>query len=437
MMHRFRWASAGLLCAFVLSAQAETVTFTRDVLPILQENCQECHRAAGNNFSGMVAPMSLVTYDEVRPWARAIAKQVSTGKMPPWYASDEFNGVFELERGLTEAEIDTLVKWAETGARRGRPDDAPPPLEFPVSNGWTMGEEPDLILELPEPYWVADDVYDIQPTFETILTEEQLPEDRWIHWIEFHPDSSVVHHGGARVQPLDENGEPYADPISGGKIIGTAQGDGPDVWPQGYGKLIRTGSKVVWNIHYHKEPGPGTGVWDNSKIGIKWHTDAVEYVVRSAGISSRGWEVPPYTRDWLVGAAWEFEEDTFIINMMPHMHWRGQAARYDVVYPDGTRETLLDVPTYDFQWQMTYTYKEPKFLPAGTRMEVSMWFDNSPENPYNEAPHEAVGFGSMSADEMNIGWVEYANAHPIKDIAKHDFGTRGTGVEDLEAEFLE
>lgn len=407
------------------------VTFTKDILPILQENCQECHRPSGTNLSGMVAPMSLVTYDEVRPWTKSILREITAKNMPPWFASDEFDGVFELERGLSEDEIALIEKWANTGARRGNPEDAPAAREFPSSEGWVMGE-PDIVIKMPEPYWVADDVQDVQPSFELILTEDMLPEDKWIKWIEFRPGSDIVHHGGAAVQSLGPDGEPIVDPISGGKIIGTAQGDGPDVWPEGFGKLVRAGSKLYFNIHYNKEPGPGTGVWDQSMVAIKWHDKPVKHVVRAAGISSRGWEVPPLHENWEVGAARTFEEDTYIINMMPHMHWRGREAKYTLYTPDGKQETLLHVPRYDFAWQMTYTLKEPKFAPAGSRLEVSMWFDNSPNNTWVPDPERPVGFGSMTEDEMNIGWTEYANAHPIDDIMNHDFGDIGTGVEDVD-----
>ena len=156
-------------------------------------------------------------------------------------------------------------------------------------------------------------------------------------------------------------------------------------------------------------------------------------MVRAAGVSSRGWEVPPQHSNWKVGAARTFDEDSHIINMMPHMHTRGKAATYELVYPDGSREVILDVPRYDYNWQLTYTFKQPKFVPAGSRLEVTMWFDNSDDNPFMiESGDRAVGFGGMTTDEMNIGWTEYSNAEPIDDIMNHDFGTQGLGVEDLD-----
>jgi hypothetical protein len=411
----------------------ERPTFYKDVLPILQANCQDCHREAGNTNSGMVAPMALAAYDEVRPWAKSIAKVTAAREMPPWFPAAEFHGKFEEERGLTDAQIETLQRWARTGAPAGDAGEAPPPREFPSSTGWTLGE-PDLVVRIPEPYWVPDEIEDIQPSFEVVLSEEQLREDRWIQWIEFRPGNpKLVHHGGARVQTLDAAGKPVADPIAGGKIIGTAPGDGPDVWPVGYGKLVRKGSKIVFGLHYHKEPGPGTSGWDQSMIAIKWHTEPVKHVVRSAGVSSRGWEIPPYHTDWQVGAARTFEEDSYILNMMPHMHTRGKNARYELVYPDERRETILYVPRYNYNWQLTYSLKEPKFVPAGTRLEVTMTFDNSTGNPFLiEGPERAVGFGGMTTDEMNIGWTEYANAEPIDDISQHDFGKVGSGVEDVD-----
>jgi mono/diheme cytochrome c family protein len=435
MITRFTICAVALVAFAAVGADAQRergpVTFTKDILPILQDNCQECHRPSGLNLSGMVAPMSLMTYEEVRPWAKSIVRETTAKRMPPWFASEEFTGVFELERGLTDEEIRLIEEWTNTGARRGNPEDAPAPRQFASTEGWVMGE-PDVVIKMPEPYWVADDVEDIQPSFDLILTEDILPEDRWIHWIEFRPGSDIIHHGGASVQPLGSDGEPIVDPISGGKVIGTAQGDGPDVWPEGFGKLVRKGSRFIFNIHYNKEPGPGTGRWDQSMIAIKWHDKPVKHVVRAAGISTRGWEIPPYHGNWEVGAARTFDEDTYIINMMPHMHWRGNAARYVLNYPDGTQETILDVPRYDFAWQQTYTFKEPKFAPAGSRLEVSMWFDNSSDNQWVPDPERPIGFGSMTKDEMNIGWTEYSNAHPIDDIMNHDFGDMGTGVEDVD-----
>ena len=417
-------------------ATPSRVTFYKDVLPVIQENCQECHRPSGANFSGMVAPMALMDYREVRPWAKAILKQVTNRTMPPFFASQEFRGVFEPDRGLSDEEIQVFETWIATGAAAGNPADAPEPVMWESSEGWTIGE-PDLIITMPEPFWIGDEIDDTQPGIPVILTAAMLPQDRWIAKIEVHPSSELVHHMGARTTPLDAEGEPVIDPLSGGKLVGTAPGDGPDIWPAGYGKLLRKGSLFRFGMHYHKEIGPGTGAWDQSSIGIKFHdtkVNPVKYVVRARGISSRGWEIPPHHPYWQVGASTTFEADAKIVNFMPHMHWRGRAAKYEAMYPDGTSEVLLEVPYYDFAWQMTYSFVEPKFVPKGTRIQVSMWFDNSEDNRWNPAgePDRPVAFGGMTQDEMNIGWMEYANAEPIANVLTADFESLGLTPEQLQ-----
>ena len=168
------------------------VTFEKDILPIFQENCQTCHRPMGTNMSGMIAPMSLMSYREVRPWAKAIAKVVTEREMPPWHASAEHRGVFSNERTLSEEAIATIERWVARGAVRGNPADAAEPVEWPDS-GWTMGD-PDLIVSFGEPFWVGDDVTDLYHNVSVTLTEEQHPEGRWIKELQFQPGSEVVHH---------------------------------------------------------------------------------------------------------------------------------------------------------------------------------------------------------------------------------------------------
>ena len=390
-------------------APSGRVTFTRDILPILQENCQICHRPSGGNLSGMVAPMSLMTYEDVRPWAKSISTVLKDKYMPPWFASPEFHGVFLEERTLNGEEVATILKWIDTGAARGNPADAPEPVAF-QQEGWMIGE-PDLILTFPEPFWVPDDITDIQPSIVIELTEDILPEDRWVQAVECRPGSDIVHHMGAyTTSPIQD------DPLSGGKLIGTAPGDGPDIWPEGYGKLLRKGTTFRFTMHYHKEPGPGTGKWDRSSVGIRFADKPVDHVVRSAAISRGNFEVPPLHNEWFVGASRTFRSDTTIISMMPHMHFRGKSARYEVIYPNGDRETILEVPLYDYNWQRTYTFREPVKIPAGSRVEVMMTFDNSAENPFNPDPSQWVRSGGMTDDEMAIGWMDYTNTDRIQEF---------------------
>ena len=392
------------------------VTFTKDVLPILQQNCQICHREGGQDIAGMVAPMVLATYEEVRPWAKSIAKQVEAKEMPPWDPSPEFHGVFSNEITLTDLQIETLVKWVNTGAARGRPEDAPPAVEFPLSEGWVIGE-PDLIV-YNEAYYVPDEIEDIQPRFKLELSEEQLSEDRWIQGVQWRAGSEVVHHiVGSATLPGTEPGD-FGSRLSLGSI---APGEDPIILPDGYGMLLPKGSTINMSIHFHKEAGPGTGMWDRSYVGFKFYPKGtkIKHQVYWNGISGRGLEIPPQHPEWHVGAGRTFKNDTTILSLHPHMHFRGKSMKYIAFYPDGKTETLLDVPKYDYSWQRNYLYKEPKLVPAGTRIEVFATFDNSSDNPINPDPTVPVNGGEgRSSDEMMIGFIAWCDTDPVEDDAE-------------------
>lgn len=387
-------------------------TFSKDVLPILQERCQDCHRAGGADIAGMVAPMSLMTYKEVRPWAKAMANAVQAKKMPPWDASEATLGQFANERVMTDVERETIVRWVQTGAARGNPSDAPPAREFEATSGWLIGE-PDLIVTLPEPYWVPDDIRDFQPRLNLTITEEMLPEARWIQAVEAKPDSEFVHHMVASAM-APEFGEHPAERFSAGSI---AAGEDPIMYPEGFGNLLRPGTQISISMHYFKEVGPGTGFYDQSSIGFKFHPKGakIDYKVARGGISARGWEIPPRQANWEVGSSRTFTENTVLISLHPHMHFRGKSMKYTAFYPNGTTETLLDVPAYDYAWQIQYLYNSPKFIPKGTRIEVLAVYDNSEERQAL-APEididRAVTFGAASTDEMMIPFVEWSE---IKD----------------------
>ena len=374
-------------------APSGRVTFTKDILPIFQENCQNCHRSGGSNYAGMIAPMSFMTYQEARPWARAIAKQVESREMPPWHADERHAGVFSNERSLTSDEIDTIVRWVETGAARGRPGDAPEPVVFAdEGTGWSIGK-PDFIVSLPEPFFLDDDVEDLYINFPAQLTEEQLSGDRYMKAAEIKSGSEAVHHVIAR---------PFG---------GMAPGNDPNIVPEDFGLVIRKGQEFTFNMHYHKEPGPGTGVWDNTSIGVTLHPEDAKMKYRIGGapanIGNMRFEIPPGHPNWEVGAAHVYEKDTMILSFMPHLHLRGKDVIYKAFYPDGTTEVLLNVPVYDFNWQHTYRYAEPKMIPAGTRLEFTAHFDNSAERAewvgFN--PERAIRFGGPTTDEMHLGWL--------------------------------
>ena len=386
------------------------VTFTKDVLPIFQEECQLCHRPAGQNVSGMIAPMSLVTYAEVRPWAKAIAKAVQTRAMPPWTAASEFNGVFKHERTMTDEQIATLVDWVRAGAPRGNPKDAPEPIDWPES-GWTIGDgDPDLIVAFDEPNWVGDEVDDLYQNITVRVSEEMHSKDRWIKSVEFKPGSEVVHHIIAlQTTPIEGGG------MAAGLIGGEAPGTDPNTFPEGYGILLPKAPVVTFDMHYHKESGPGTGVWDETSFAIEFHEKPVTHPLNITAINHGAFEIPPNNPNWKVGGAQTFNRDTTILGFMPHLHLRGVAAKYTAYYPDGTSEVLLDVPRYDFNWQIFYEYKDDglKKVPAGTRIEFEMWYDNSPERAaigFNS--NRPVAFGGPTWDEMDLGWMNFAYTEP-------------------------
>ena len=389
---------------------AGEVTFTRDVLPILQRSCQTCHRHGGDNYTGMVAPMSLLTYDEARPWARSIAKQVGARTMPPWSAAPEFNGVFANERTLPDAEIATILRWVESGAPEGSTADAPPARDFDDHQGWRIGK-PDLVVHAPR-YFVPDDADTHYADHRVTLDPAILPESRFIQAIEWRGGSDVVHHiVGFAFAPGTE-----IDRASGfGYGLGSiAPGEEPMRFPPGYAKLLVQGSTLVFSTHYSKEKGPGTGKWDESMVAFKFYPkDArVEHFVDHNAIGNSGFQLPPGAPSWHVGAARVFDEPTTILALHPHMHLRGKRAVYTAFYPDGTTEVLLHVPAFDFNWQTDYSFREPKRIPAGTRLEYEAWFDNSRANPANPDPAVAVDQGRETWDEMMLGYITYARTAP-------------------------
>jgi hypothetical protein len=423
------------LPGFALAASEETTapTFYRDVLPLLQENCQECHRAAGTNYGGLVAPMALTTYEETRPWAKAIVRQVESGEMPPWDADRRHHGVFANERSLDESEIATLVRWAASGAPAGDPAAAPPPKVFANQDGWMIGE-PDLVLPMPQPFTVGDDVADLYTAFYVDLDDSQLPEDMWITGFQCKPGSAIVHHFNAHIlAPVDgklpafggfpKEGE-LAPPGAGQYIGGTASGTDANVFPEGFGLLLKKGSRVTFDVHYHKEPGPGTAVTDLSHIGFKLTSTPPKRQL-GTGAAGRGplavytIAIPPGATDYKLGpVSRTFPNAVDIFALMPHMHMRGSAATFEAFYPDGTSEVLLHVPRYDFGWQTVYRYRVLKRIPAGTRIEFTAWYENTEERGarFGFDPEQTVTFGPESTDEMMMGFVSAALA--VEDEAK-------------------
>jgi hypothetical protein len=247
---------------------------------------------------------------------------------------------------------------------------------------------------MPEPYFVPDDVRDETKYFPMELTADILPEDRWIKAVEFRPGSEVVHHIIAR---------PFG---------GIAPGNVPKVYRDGYSAKVKTGTKLVWNMHYHKEEGAGTGMWDQSSVGVKFYPKdyTPEHVLTTVPLGPMDIRIPAGAPDYSREAWHTFEKDTLILHMMPHMHLRGTKVLYELHYPDGKEETLLSVPDYDFNWQTAYRFKEPKPVPAGTKVHLTGWWDNSSENPFNPDPSKEITWGEATDEEMLFGWISFTNA---------------------------
>ncbi len=383
------------------SQTSASPTFYADVVPILQQNCQVCHMANGQNLGGMVAPVAFTSYETTKQWAPRIARAVRTGQMPPWDAAPEHKGDFSNERVLEDSEIATLLAWAQSGTLEGDRADAPPPEEFRMAtSGWSIGE-PDLIVKLPEPYLVHDTIVDQYIDFDVEITAELLPEDRWIKAVEFRAGSSAVHHV-------------IANPIGG-----IAPGVEARVFPDGYGTVLRKGTSVTFNMHYHKEPGEGTAVWDQTEVAIVFYQpgEIIEHVVQGEDLGMFRFEIPANDPNYSFHSEYTFEKDVNILWMLPHMHLRGKSALYEITVPGGEKETLLSVPEYDFNWQHTYALTEPIFAPAGTKVDLTLWWDNSSGNPSNPNPDRAVRFGRPTTDEMGFGFLSYTEVAPRRFVA--------------------
>lgn len=405
-----------VLAAPGLAAEEAGVTYYEHVLPILQENCQSCHRPAGLNITGLVAPMPLMTYQETRPWARSIARKVETREMPPWFASAP-RGVFSNERHLSDAEIDTIVAWVDAGAPAGDMAAGPERRVFPeeLNDGWTLGK-PDFVVKM-DPYRVADDVYDLNISFRQPVTENEVPEDVWVQGWEFRAGSNGdrVHHfcsgvifPGEDAGPVTPGGDDEANIRS--SLGCMAAGAESTMLPDGFGLLIPKGSTVTFGMHYNKEAGQGTSFENAPEIGFFVAATPPKHAIKYARIANEGFEIPPHHPNYHVGSAWTLEKDIALLTVWPHSHFRGKAARITATYQGGREELLLDVPRWDQGWQVTYKYREPKLLPKGTRIDVHWWFDNTAARAarYNLNPDRAVGDGPRTYDEMQRGFFTYA-----------------------------
>lgn len=374
-------------------------TYTKDVASILNNRCAGCHRA------GEVAPMSLLTYDEVRPWAKAIREAVLAGKMPPWLADPKYRH-FENDRRLTRDEIDKVVAWVNAGAPKGDIADLPPAPKF--EPGWVIGK-PDVVFAMNESFPVpADGVV----AYKHFLVETNFTEDKWIQAAEIRPGNrAVVHHVIVYVREPDgaisTAAQSAAPVVRDGKdplLVGFAPGEQPKVMRPGTAKLIKAGSKLLFQVHYTPN---GTATNDRSVVGLIFAKDLVTREAHTWRALNTGFVIPAGASNQEVKSSWTAKEDIYLEAFMPHMHLRGKDFKYTIVYPDGRSEEVLEIPKYDFNWQLFYNLKEPMALPKGTRIDCVAHFDNSANNKFNPDATKEVRWGNQTWEEMMIGWFDY------------------------------
>jgi len=463
-MKRIRLVITALVCvgAAALFTQPATqangpgsaprnVTFNKEIAPIFYKSCAECHRP------GEAAPFSVLSYKDVRPWARSIKEKVVSREMPPWHA-DPHVGQWSNDPRLTQAQVDTIAAWVDGGAKEGNPKDLPPAPQF--VEGWSIGK-PDVVIQMPEDYIVEASGPDEYQYFDV---PTNFKEDVYVQMAEARPGNrKVVHHiiafvvppgqpnlnmvpkeqrsaaleGSLKNTPFYRDGflirmkadQPVYDDASEvpANLKGfnqvddflTAYAPGSDygVWQPGTAKKVPAGATIRFQVHYSKVAGSVQK--DRSMVGLIVSKQPPERLMRTRAVSNVFFQIPPNTVRHKVTASWKPSLDITLYLLMPHMHYRGAAMEYKVFYPDGKSEVLLNVPSYSFNWQMAYRPNTPLRIPAGSKIQVTGYFDNSVKNKYNPDPTKAVRQGEPTYDEMMMGFMDYTAEKP-KTLAKID-----------------
>ena len=418
---------SGLALGAAATASAQDVTFARDIAPLLQANCQSCHRA------GSLAPMSLVTYQETRPWARSIKNRVVTRSMPPWHL-DKTVGyqAFINDTSLTDEEIDLIVRWVDAGAPQGDPNDLPPPVSWPDGDRFLLEYQigaPDLIVKGPE--WTMP--ADAQDRWLDQRVDVNLPETRWVKAIETKPSIGpgrrITHHASSFVyqrksaavveaetamrkgevgveaviaamqQPVDDEAEEVRE-----FFTEWAVGKGGEVYPDGVGKIVRAGADFAFDVHTHAVGEELTG---NMELGIWLHPkeSPPKYNAQFLALGAPGPDNPLQIEPNTVSehrASYVLPAPTILHNFQPHMHYRGKGQLLEAVYPDGRREVVNFTDRFDNTWNTNYVYDpdHAPIFPKGTVLALTSWFDNTAANPNNIDPNQFVTSGQRTVDEM-------------------------------------
>jgi mono/diheme cytochrome c family protein len=374
-----------------------SITYAKDVAPILQKNCQECHRP------GQIGPMSLLTYDDAAAWADTIRWVVKSRRMPPWYADPQF-GHFENDRSLDSKDRETILAWIDQGCPKGDERDQPKPLTF--AEGWRIGK-PDANFSIPDPIKVPATAPRGGIAYRYVFVKTDYDEDRWIQAVEAKPGTSaVVHHILVYVRLPGQVALDRADGIGDGLLVAYAPGDLPSVFPTDMAKKLPKGAILVFQIHYTPN---GIEQTDQSSVGVVFAKEAPAHELKTRAVAQSRFLIPAGESNHKVVSSSTMKQDAVLVSLFPHMHLRGKSFQYEAVFPDGTRETLLSVPRYNFDWQNNYRLAKPLALPTGTKIECTAYYDNSAGNPNNPDATKAVRWGEQTWEEMMIGFMDYYN----------------------------
>jgi len=420
------------VAAPVMAADTPTPTFSKDVAPIFQKKCQDCHQP------NSIAPMSLITFQEARPWVRSIKERVATRQMPPWHI-DRSVGVqkFKNDISLTDEQVDTIVRWVDGGAPQGDPKDLPAPKPLVTDNEWQGVRDgfgkPDLVVKSSEYTMPAQH----QDVWYRPMSDLPITEPHWVKMVEIRPTNlksrKIIHHS---IAYLVLNNDPEA--VNTGTANGPGRGDfddlvnrrpqlmewaigkGYDLYRPGTGKLIVPGEKISWDQHIH---AVGEEVTGGSEIGLWYYKKGEEpkkrsYLIGFTGIDrTKMLDIQPNSMAMTEGFT-VLKENALIQNFQPHFHLRGKAMQVEAILPDGARQIISYVGNFNFNWMTNYVYDDDAapLLPKGTVIHVSAWYDNTKANKNNPDPDQWVGYGDRTVDEMAHAWmnVVYFNDDEFK-----------------------